>query len=207
MIVPNYTAEDLKELPLRAIVAFAARAARRVEKLALLPDGHPERERVRSAVADAIGLAEDFARDSPGVPLEPVIGAVESCQAAVGEGFAGASALAAAIRAAHAAASARHALELRDEPGETRLVSAAPPPNPFPHLADMTADRAALEAFTAAVEAAGAVGHTDAFMNGAITDYEKLRRLDLGQYPQAGQPIDPSPHGPLGPLDADVSPP
>ena len=31
MIVTNYTPEDLKKLPLRAIVALAARCARRVE--------------------------------------------------------------------------------------------------------------------------------------------------------------------------------
>ena len=33
MINTQYTTEDLKKLPLRAIVAFAARCARRVESL------------------------------------------------------------------------------------------------------------------------------------------------------------------------------
>jgi hypothetical protein len=81
----------------------------------------------------------------------------------------------------------------------------AAPPNPFPHLADITADMAAGEAFTAAVEAAGAEGHTDQFLKGAIEDYQELLRLDLGSYSQAGKPIDPSPHGPLGPLEPEES--
>ncbi|MFI5456273.1 MAG: hypothetical protein ACHRXM_12570 [Isosphaerales bacterium] len=73
-------------------------------------------------------------------------------------------------------------------------------PNPFPHLADITADIAAREVFTAAVEAAVAEGFSDQFIKGAVEDYEKLLRLDIGSYPQAGKPIDPSPDGPLGPL-------
>ena len=38
------------------------------------------------------------------------------------------------------------------------------------------------------------------FMRGAVHDYERLLGLHLGRYPEAGQPIDPSPDGPLGPL-------
>ena len=41
MKLPDFTVEHLKALPLRAIVAFAARCARRVEPLAQLPEGHP----------------------------------------------------------------------------------------------------------------------------------------------------------------------
>src|SRR5271156_1487560 len=77
MIVTKYTADDLKKLPLRAIAAFAARCARRVEHQALLPDEHPEHEKRRSAVAAAICLAEDFARNSPCTSCESVIRSVE----------------------------------------------------------------------------------------------------------------------------------
>ena len=65
MIVTNYTPEDLKKLPLRAIVALSARCARRVQHLALLPEDHPESERCAAAVASAIRLAEDFAKARP----------------------------------------------------------------------------------------------------------------------------------------------
>jgi len=200
MIVPNYTPEDLKKLPLRAIVALGARCARRVEHLAHLPDDHPESKRCRAAVGTALRIAEDFARGLPCPSLESVVREIEACRS-IGEGaFVHDMAMAAVIRAAHAAATALHALDLRGEPEEAHLFGAAKP-NPFPHLADITADRAAGEAFTAAVEAAGADGHTDQFLKGAIEDYEILLRLHLGSYPQAGQPIDPSSNGPLGPLE------
>src|SRR5262249_12055181 len=114
-------------------------------------------------------------------------------------------AMAAVIRAAHAAATALHALELRGEPAERHLFSSAPEANPLPHLADVTADLAARDAFTAAVEAVGADRHTHQFPKGAIEDYVERLRLDLGSYPQAGQPIDPSSNGPLGPLEPEES--
>src|SRR5262249_53333160 len=129
---------------------------------------------------------------------------IEACRA-IGEGaFVHDMAMAAVIRAAHAAATALHALDLRGEPAGAQVFGAAKP-NPFPHLAGITADLAAGEAFTAAVGAAGADGHTDQFLKGAIEDYEKLLRLDLGSHPQAGEPIDPSSNGPLGPLEAEES--
>jgi hypothetical protein len=204
MIVTNYTPEDLKRLPLRAIVVLGARCARRVEHLALLPDDHPESERCRAAVGASLRMAEDFARGSPCSSLESVVREIEACRA-IGEGaFVHDMAMAAVVRAAHAAATAMHALDLGGEPEEPHPFGAAKP-NPFPHLADITADRAAGEAFTAAVEAAGADGHTDRFLKGAIEDYQKLLRLGLGSYPQAGEPIDPSTNGPLGPLEPEES--
>ena len=44
MRLANFTIEQLKALPLRAIVAFAARCARRVEPLAQRPEGDSQRE-------------------------------------------------------------------------------------------------------------------------------------------------------------------
>jgi hypothetical protein len=81
MIVPSYTTEDLKKLPLRAIVALAARCARRVESLSVLPDGHEHRDRCRTAIDGAIRLAEDFARASPCRDVPSVIQEVEACRA------------------------------------------------------------------------------------------------------------------------------
>jgi hypothetical protein len=197
MIVTNYTPEDLKKLPLRAIVALAARFARRVEPQTVLSDGHPMKERCRSAVANAIGQAEAFANGEPCSSLEPVVREVEACRALAAGDFVCDSALGASVLAVQAAA-AIHALDLCGEPQESHPFGAAKP-NPFPHLADLSADLAARAVFTAALEANGAIGHSDRFLNGAVEDYEKLLQLDLGSYPQAGQPIDPSSNGPLGP--------
>jgi hypothetical protein len=204
MIVPNTTPEDLKKLPLRAIVALAVRCAQRVEHMALLPEDHPENPRCRAAVDAALRAAEDFARGRPCPSLESVVREIEACRA-IGEGaFVHDMAVAAVVQAAHAAATAVHALDLRGEPGEKDLLG-DPQPNPFPHLADISADLATRDAFTAAVEAAAADGHADEFIKGALEDHEELLRLDLGSYPQAGKPIDPSPDGPLGPLEPEES--
>jgi hypothetical protein len=199
MIVTNYTTEDLKKLPLRAIVALAARCARRVERVALLPEDHPEAARCRAAVSGALRLADDFARGRPCPSLESVVREIEACRA-LGEGkFVHDSAMGAVVLAVHAAATAIHAVDLGSEPAEAHPFGPAKP-NPFPHLVEVTADLAARDAFTAALEADGAIGHTDHFIKGAVGDYQGLLRLDLGSYPQVGKPIDPSPNGPLGPL-------
>src|SRR4051794_32272327 len=105
MIATNYTPEDLKKLPLRAIVALAVRCARRVEHMAVLPEDHPENRRCRAAVSAALQVAEDFARGRPCPSLESVVREIEACRA-IGEGaFVHDIAMGAAVLASHAAAS------------------------------------------------------------------------------------------------------
>ncbi len=170
------------------------------ERLAVLPDGHPEKESCRSAVADAIEIAEDFARGLPCAACESVIRQITSSENAARGDFVREQAIAAVVRAANTAALGMHSLDLRREPREWGIMGPVPGPGPLSHLADVTADLVALEAFTAAMDASDAVGYADNFINGAIADFETLRSLNLGSYPQAGDPIDPSPKGPLGPL-------
>ena len=58
-----------------------------------------------------------------------------------------------------------------------------------------------MNAFTAAAEAFVSVGYrNEDFVDAALSDYDKLVRLELGRYPEPGAPVDPSPGGPLGPL-------
>jgi hypothetical protein len=206
MIVTNYTPEDLKKLPLRAIVALSARCARRVEHLSLLPDDHPEIERRQAAVANAILLADDFAKGLPCSSLESVVREVEACRTFAEEDYVRDSAMGAIVMAARAAATAAQVLDLSGEREEPHLFGAAKP-DPLPHLANVTADLTARDAFLAALEAVGAEGHADSFIKAAVEDYETLLRLDLGSYPQAGKPIDPSSRGPLGPLGPEESAP
>jgi hypothetical protein len=199
MIVPNLSTEDLKKLPLRAIVALAARCARRVEHLSVLPEGHADMDRYRTAIDGAIRLAEDFARDSPCQAVKSVIREVEACRAIAQGDYVRETAVAAVVFSAHAAAAAMEGLGLRDEPAEVSVMGTRQP-NPFLQLANVAADLAARDAFTAAVDAAGAAGHTDKFTKAAVQDYQSLLRLGLGIFPEAGQPIDPAPAGPLGGL-------
>ena len=106
MIVGNSTPDDLKRLPLRAIVTLAARCARRVQHLARLPDDLPEKERCLSAVEAAIRLAEDFAKGLPVPSVEAVVREVEACRNIAQGQYARETAMAAIVLAAHAAATA-----------------------------------------------------------------------------------------------------
>jgi hypothetical protein len=201
IIRTNYTVEDLKKLPLRAIVAFAARCARRVEDLSQLPEGHPERESRRAAINAAIRLAEEVSRGSACTSVEPAVQAIDASRGVAGGGIGCECAVAAVAAAAHSAATVWLALNEGEGDRETKRWTNTPEArNYFSHLANVTAEVVALDAFTAAVEAANAATYDDAFMRGAVQDFEMLLGLHLGTYPQAGQPIDPSPDGPLGPL-------
>ncbi len=191
MIIPKYTLDDFKKLPLRAIVAFAARCARRVEQLSIPPDDHPEHERCRLAVRDAIQMAEDFARGSPCTSCESVIPAIEASRDTARGELVRDNAIAAVVQAAYAAATALNAVVLGGELEERHF--SGPPTRPLAHRADVTAEIAALDA-------SDAVGYSDNFIKGAVGDYQRLLSLNLGSYPRAGQPIDPSPNGPLGSL-------
>ena len=199
MIVPNLSTEDLKKLPLRAIVALVARCARRVESLSLLPDGHPDRDRCRTAIDGAIRLAEDFASGSPCPAVPSVIREVEACRAIAQGEYVRETAFGAVVWTAHAAGAAMESLGLRDEPAEVSLMGTREP-NPFAQVANVAADLAARDAFTAAVDAAVAAGFGDEFITRSVHDYHMLGKLGLGSYPDAGEPIDPSPAGFLGKL-------
>jgi hypothetical protein len=200
MIQTNDTADDLKKLPLRAIVAFATRCGRRVERLAVPPDDHPEKARWGSAIAEALGVAEDFARGRPCPTIESVLHTLEAGREAMEGDLVREDAYAAIVRAVHTAATAIHTLAVREEPVHKRLVSGGPPLHDLSPLADVSADLAALDAYTAAEDAAEAVGFADAFATATAEDYRKLLKLGLGQFPEPGEPIDPSSEGPLGPL-------
>jgi hypothetical protein len=200
--LPDFTVEHLKALPLRAIVAFAARCARRVESHAQLPEGHPQRESRRGAIDAALRMAETFARGSDTPPDDSVVAAVDVIRV-IADGPAGSDdAAAAAAEAAHAAASAWHLTgageTAKSEPREMKTAEARKYLGALTHV---TADLAALNAFTAAADAFVSVGyHNEGFVGAALNDYNTLVRLKLGRYPEPGDPIDPSPGGPLGPL-------
>jgi hypothetical protein len=202
MELPDFTVEHLKALPLRAIVAFAARCARRVEPLAQRPEGDPEREGLRAPIEAALRMAEDFARGADAAPDPSVLAAIDPIAAAPGGAPGARRAAAAAASAAHAAASAWHACEARAIEGyKPALECSGETPGFVRALEHVTVDLAALDAFTAAVEAFTAVGYrNEEFVAAALNDYDRLLRLKLGRYPDPGEPIDPSPSGPLGPF-------
>ncbi|SIO04603.1 hypothetical protein SAMN05444166_2185 [Singulisphaera sp. GP187] len=198
----DFQSEHLKQLPLRAIVAFSARCARRVQALSELPDGHPGRERLREDVEAALHMAEGFASGSTTPCSDSVGEALDASRLVAGMPLRAEKAAAAASEAAHAAASAWHLTESREaEQGEPRELKTTEARKSLGGLALVTADLAARNAFAAAVAAYQAVGlNNEDFTAAALHDYDELLRLKLGRYPEAGDPIDPSPRGPLGPL-------
>ena len=108
--------------------------------------------------------------------------------------------MAAVFHAAHTAAIAAHAVALKEESAATKSPAGDSGVEPLSHLADVTADLAALGALTTADFAAAVLQYSDGFVQAATQDFDRLRRLRLGRYPDAGEAIDPSPEGPLGPL-------
>src|SRR6516165_1519554 len=174
MKLVNFTLDHLKALPLRAIVAFAARCARRVEPLAQLPEGDPQRESRRAAI--------EAGRDA-------------------GAELAAAAAASAIAQAAHAAASAWRAGSRVAREGGAPGKRATEAGRALGTVTRITADLAAVNAFTATGDAFVSVGcRNEDFVDAALSDYDKLVRLRLGRYPELGNPVDPSAVGPLGPL-------
>jgi hypothetical protein len=188
--------DDLGQLPLRAIVAFATRCARRARLLYRLSAGEPGAAEYESAVDRAIELAESLATDRPGDGT-----AFASNVANFASNVANRAGTDAPDRAATAAAFAA---------GDAAFAAAAAA---GPSIVD--ARRAARAGADAADKCAAAgraaaragVDAADRYAaRAADDDYGKLLRLNLGKYPDLGQPVDPSESGPLGPLWPDGEP-
>jgi hypothetical protein len=198
MNVPGYTVDDLRKLPLRAITAFAARCARRVEHLTFLTDDHPNDERCRAAIRDAIGVAEDFARGSSTASSASIIRQVEAIRTTASGEFIREQAITAAVHAARAACLGLDAIGIQSEARRPHLLSSETEADVFARLVGLTADLTALTALTSAVDAADAIGYSNEFLIAVARDYDALLGLNLGRYPQAGDAVDSSQHGPLG---------
>ncbi len=202
MILPDLSVESLRKLPLRAIVAFAARSARRVEPLAGLPEGHPARESRRAAVDAALRAAEDFARGVDPPDAAAVVRDVDAARGAEGDTPSGDGAIASVAFTAHAMFAALHAIENRGRVADLRFWERTHEARESLDLLSQTsADFAAMSAHTAGAEAFYAVGvHNEAFVAASLRDYRRLLDLGLGSFPEPGAPVDPSAGGPLGPF-------
>jgi len=162
--------DRLAQLPRRAVVAFAARCARRVQPLthALPQQGRDAID--RDAIDRAIAIAEAFAKGTD-VASAAADAAARAATAANKDDAAGAATWAAAAAVAAAAVAVANAAWAAD-----------------------AAARAAARAATD-TEAAWAAAWA-----AADDDLDRLIALNLGQPGTLGAPIDPSKSGPLGPL-------
>ena len=177
------TRDDLKQLPLGAIVAYAVRCARRVQPLYGRAAGIAELPKHEAAVEGAISLAENFclSHDVSAAAYDAAYAARDAADAA--------DAKDAARAAAAAARAAAYAFDVPKSAVYDRPVYAS---------------RVAAEAVDAAEAAARAADHAfdgaRAVEAAARADFDRLLKLNQGTYPKLGQPIDPTENGPLGPL-------
>jgi pyrimidine deaminase RibD-like protein len=188
------TEASLRRLPRRAMLALAARCARRVQPLYDLPADHPEREKHIEAIEKAIQVAEAFAK---GVVLpacwEPFDTVQRpACVAEANAAFSAATTLEPACTAAAAVFQTAFAAWAAATGNDTEAISRT-------LLAIQTAD-------TTDTRAAFALGGNAALRSAtfvrdaAIADLQKLLELRLGTFPNLGLTVDPCEAGPLGPL-------
>lgn len=175
--------DDLKKLPLGAIVAYAARSARRVQPLYGCVEDTAEVARHEAAVESAISLAEDFCHS------HEVNAAAYGAAYAAREAASGAQAQDAARAASAAARAAAYAFDIPKSAVYDHPVYAS-------RVATEAADAA-----EAAVRAAEAAAEGRAAVEAAArADFDRLLQLNAGIYPKLGHPFDPHEKGPLGPL-------
>ncbi|HLA83866.1 MAG TPA: hypothetical protein VJL29_03650 [Thermoguttaceae bacterium] len=164
------TEDELKQLPLRAIVAYAARCARRVQ-----PDFQPKEDRYVAVVREAIVCAENFARADESKRVDVATIAAEAYRIS--------RIHVAAATAYYAADATRHSIAaVRDSSAEA---------------AEKTVN-AALAAAMLTADAAPPNDRKEFVMAAAVRDYQNLVSLGLGSFPEPGKPVDASEKGPLG---------
>jgi hypothetical protein len=206
------TEEELKLLPLSALVTFAARCARRVHGLFRLPDDHPGRREHEGAVTRAVETAERAAAIEPrrysdvGASLAAVHASAAADEAiAVATGAQEGAVTIAAKTAAAAARAASSAAQVVDAASAALGAEAAKVGGTVFEQFGERAVSAAKAASDYAVEAAAPFDASSVKL-ALAADYETLRHLGGGHFKNSGEPIDPSESGPLGPLWPDGEP-
>ncbi len=194
-------AKALRTLPRRAMIALATRCARRIRPLLYdLPPNHPDKRTHLAALEKAILVAEDFAQgtltegawepvDSVNRPL--VVANANSAYHALTNFEPAGTAAAAVFQTAIAAWTA----QIQDaEDSVSRTLSAV-----------STADAASIRAVKRMVHSVASPS-PPVLIAAASHDLPTLLGLGLGDFPNLGEKIDPSPNGPLGSLWPDREP-
>ncbi|MBI3864205.1 MAG: hypothetical protein HY290_20160 [Planctomycetia bacterium] len=188
MPVATESAHELKELPLNAQLALAARCARRVVNLFRLEPNHPELATCLKAVGAAIRITELLAGGNEVEPAELAHAEEGTVRAVV----AASEMQPPNERAAYAANSAYAALCAAKAALESQHGQA---------------DGDAIDRFVEAVQIArdSAASADDRIERAVRLDREMLSRMFLGSFPDFGEPLDASETGMLGPLFQDLS--
>ena len=180
--LPN--GNTLKMLPLRALVAFAARCAQRVSPYFYLPSGHFEAHVAEEAVRQAGSISLEFVNGSL---LDPRVAhateeAVVRALLAVSEGESPDTKAALSCNAAYAAINAT-VIAMDSVKAPSRATEGS------------KVIAAAVTALEAALVVDLDIRHK------VIRDFQILNRLSLGRFPDWGRGFDASEKGTLGPLE------
>src|SRR5262249_31804214 len=147
--------------------------ARRVESLAQLPERDARREARRAAVEAALQLAEAYSRGDACSSPESIVQAMDASRGQGGPSQCCENAAGAAAAVAHAAALALGVHSPAERAPKRPTVIAKEGGHPRP-LREITVDLAALDAFTAALEAYEAVGYgNNQFVAATLNDYDR----------------------------------
>ena len=200
----NYipTEDDLRKLPLRALVAYAARCARRVQSIFILPSSNHNFERDAVAVANAILSAEEYARGKDVNCMEAYAAATAAATSAqsakdVPTGFQALNAANSAAEAAYSVYAAASDLSSNNAIATKAFMIASEKLNLEKALTIVRAEATVNFAARSSAFAANATQSSIALIR---TDYNNLLKLSLGTLPDMGILIDPSEDGPLGVL-------
>jgi hypothetical protein len=175
---------DLREIPVRAILAYSARSARRVQHLYCVDNHQPEAEACMSAIETSLRLCEEFAN---GAEIDPQL--VSQTESATIRTLQLAMEADPVDKGAAYAANAAYAV--------INAVQAALEVNESPEGMPAAAEKI-IESATIARDASVAA---DPSIHHAVElDWEKLRRMHLGKFPAWGECVDATESGILGPL-------
>jgi hypothetical protein len=186
--------ERLARLPRRAVVAFAARCARRVQ-----PRTHALPQQGRDAIDRAIASAEAFAKGDSRV-ADAAEAAARAAAAEAADAWNATWAADADSRAAARVAAAAWGADAAAWAAARAAARAAADAWAADAAEATDAAWAADAAEAAAAAAADAAAARAATRTATSSDLDRLIALNLGQPGTLGAPIDPSEAGPLGPL-------
>ncbi len=170
-------------MPLRALVAYAARCAQRVKPYFYLPSEHPETDAAQEALSLAVQVSLEFVNGSLIDPLaaQSAEDAVVRALLAVSEGESPDTKAALSCNAAYAAINAA-VLALNSVKAPSRATEGS-------------------KVIAAAVTASDAALVIDPdIKHKMIRDFQILTRLPLGRFPDWGRTFDASERGTMGPL-------
>ncbi|HEY2249599.1 MAG TPA: hypothetical protein VGH74_01015, partial [Planctomycetaceae bacterium] len=174
---------DFKQLPLLALLAFAARCARRVSPLFRLDPGHPDAVACQQAIETAIRLTEELAAGND-VDFSELADAEEGTVRAV---VAASEMRVPDERSAYAANSAYAAVSA------AKAVFEASTGERIEEEADRAAE-------AAAIARDSAVSADERVQRASRLDFEMLQRMFLGKFPDIGEAVEARESGILGAL-------